>query len=338
MLFGMYLKKYRLEAGLTQVQAATKLNLLGGDLTNIDPVTFSRWERGMTKPTIARSIRVLREFTNNLEQYLSDLSREQKSLNRTKDRIDQFDLILEQKYRSLNSLVNRASYNKLLTQPHNLICECPIYSQHDQKAVDDIYRFHSQTSSEHVMHGLQKIDLLDYCADNRILAYKYVNTASNDLIGHNIGAIFTHKSFESEIINLNTKSINEIDLRKTIPYTPNKKFVYYALSQHSLFERPFRLQLHREFKYLSQRANITDYYAAVVVKSSVDVLEKMGFSVVAYEEKTPTGAIKIGKNSYSRAIMHIETAQLFAQPEFLNLLTQCKDCQNPCSVSSSGCC
>lgn len=338
MLFGKYLKRYRVESGLTQAQAAIKLNLVGGDLANIDAVTFSRWERGTTKPTIARSIRVLREFTNNLEQYLSDLSREQKTLNPTKYRVDQFDLIMDQKYKSLNSLVNRASYKTLFTQPHNLICECPIGSQHDQKVIDDIHRFHTQTSSEYIMHGLQKIDLLDYCANNRVIAYKYVDSITHELLGHNIGAIFSHESFESEIQSLNEKSIDEIDLRKTTPYAPNKKLAYYAASQHSLYERPFRLQLHREFKYLAQRANITDYYATVAVKSSVDLLEKMGFSLVAYEEKSPTGVIKIGKSSYSRAIMHIETVHLFAQPEFLNLLTQCQDCPNSCSNSLASCC
>lgn len=339
MLFGKYLKKYRVENGLTQAQAAIKLNLIGGALANIDTVTFSRWERGTTKPTTTRSIRVLREFTNDLEPYLSELSREQKLQNSNQERVSQFDLIMDQKYSSLNSLVHRANYKTSLNQSHNLICECPICNtEHDQKVVDDIHRFHNQTSNDHVIHGLKKIDLLNYCVNNRLIAYKYVDSETSDLLGHNIGAIFNHEAFESEVEKLKDKSIDEIDLRRTTPYSSNKKLTYYAASQHSLYERPFRLQLYREFKYLAQRANITDYYTTVAVKSSVDLLEKMGFSLVAYEQKSPTGAIKLGKTSYSRAVMHVETVHLFAQPEYLNLLTQCKDCEHPCSKSLSNCC
>ncbi|MGR5335304.1 helix-turn-helix domain-containing protein [Vibrio gigantis] len=338
MLFGKYLRRYRVENELTQAQAAIKLNLTGGDLANIDTVSLSRWERGTTKPTITRSIRVLREFTNNLEPYLTELSHEQMQLNPVQERINQFDDVMEEKYNSLNSLVHRANYKTSLSQPHNLICECPILSQCEQNVIQDIHNFHAQTSADNVIHGLQKIDLLDYCANNRLIAYKYVDSMTNNLLGHNIGAIFKSDSFESEVESLDKKTINEIDLRKTTPYTPNKKLIFYSASHHSLYKRPFRLQLHREFKYLAQRANITDYYTTVAVKSSVDLLKKMGFSFVAYEKRSPTGSIKIGKYNYSRAIMHIKTVDLLAQPEFMNLLTQCKFCASPCSISSTSCC
>lgn len=337
MLFGKYLKKYRIESGLTQTQTAAKLNLVGGDLSNIDAVTFSRWERGTTNPTIARSIRVLRELTNDLEGYLSELSHEQKSLKAIQERVNHFDLIMDKKYNSLNAMVNRADYKTSPVQSHNLICECPICHPSDQSVIDDILRFHTQTSAESVKHGLMYINLIEYQSANKVNAYKYIDSITHELLGHNIGVLFSHEAFESEINSLKEKTIDEIDLRKAASYNPKKKFVYYAVSQHSLYERPFRLQLHREFKYLARRANITDYYATVAVKSSVTLLEKMGFTLVAYEEKSPVGAIKIGKSTYSRAIMHIDTSQLFAQPEFLNLLTNCETCINPCYKHSDKC-
>ncbi|EGQ8092878.1 helix-turn-helix domain-containing protein [Vibrio vulnificus] len=336
-MFGEYLKKYRIANNLTQSQAAAKLNLLGGDLSNIDTVTFSRWERGITKPTISRSIRVLREFSNNLEPYLSDLSRIQRKEISSRVRIEEFDMVMNSKYRSLNSLILRANYQAATPMKATPICECPIGSTRDSEAVNAILQFHEQTSDEFVTHGLNKIDFLDYCRRQRLIAYKYIDNSNGELIGHNVGAIFTPEIMLSELNNLNANYIDEIDLKKTTPYGENRRLAYYAISQHSLNERAFRLQLYREIKFLASHANITEYYAAVVLESSVQLLEKMGFSVVAYENKSETGAIKIGKNSYSKALMHIEMSQFFSQPEILNLLTKCEECLTPCSIKSPCC-
>lgn len=336
-VFGKYLKIYRLKNGLTQSQAVTKLNLLGGDLSNIDKVTLSRWERGTTKPTISRSIRVLREFTNDLEPYISELSREQRKEITSKNRIDQFDMLMNNKYHSLNNLISRVNYQSILNTEHNKVCECPIGGSNDNKTINSILQFHEQTTDEYVTHGLSKIDFLSYCNQKRFIAYKYVDSMTGELLAHNIGTIFTPESMNSEIEKLNRKSIDEIDLRKTVPYNTNRQLVYFAASQHSLYERPFRLQLNREFRFLVKHANITGYYATVAISSSAKILEKMGFSVVSCENKSATGAIKVGKHNYSKALMYISTDQLFAQPEFLNLLTRCQDCPTPCSVISQRC-
>ncbi|CAH6781507.1 Helix-turn-helix transcriptional regulator [Vibrio chagasii] len=336
-MFGKYLKKHRIANQLTQSQAATKLNLLGGDLSNIDTVTLSRWERGMTKPTTSRSIRVLREFTNNLEPYLSELSREQRKDLISKNRIDQFDILMNKKYNSLHNLITKANYQSTLDRGRIHVCECPINCSNDADTVNSVLLFHEQTSDEYISHSLNKIDFLNYCSQNRLIAFKYVHSGTGELLGHNIGAILTPEAMASEIKKLNNKSIDEIDLRITTPYSESRRLAYFAASQHSLYEQPFRLQLYREFKFLAEHANITDYYATVAVESSAQILEKMGFSVVAYEQKSEGGPIKIGKNRYSKALMHIETSQLFAQPEFLNLLTKCEDCLTPCSTSSTCC-
>ncbi|PTQ06000.1 helix-turn-helix domain-containing protein [Vibrio sp. ZF 223] len=336
-MFGEYLKKYRIANELTQSQAATKLNLLGGDLSNIDTVTLSRWERGTTKPTLSRSIRVLREFTNDLEPYLSKVSHLQHQDPSSKNRVAQFDSLMEEKYHSLNNLLARANYQSTSMIEHNPVCECPIGNSNDSETVNSVLLFHEQTSDEYMKHGLKKIDFLNYCNEKRFIAYKYVDSITGELLGHNVGAIFTLKGMSSEVEMLAQKSIDEIDFRKTVPYNQSRNLAYFAASQHSLYERPFRLQLNREFRFLANHANITDYYTTVAINSSAKVLEKMGLSVVSYEKKSTNGAIKIGKHNYSKALMHIKTSQLLAQPEFLNLLTGCQTCSNPCSTSSKGC-
>lgn len=336
-MFGEYLKKYRIANELTQNKAATKLNLLGGDLSNIDTVTLSRWERGITRPTLSRSVRVLREFTNDLEPYLSEVSHFQYQELSSKNRVDQFNTLMEEKYHSLNNLIARANYQSTSMFEHNSVCECPIGDSNDSEIVNSVLIFHEKTSDEYMKHGLYKIDFLNYCNQKRFIAYKYVDSVTGELLGHNIGAIFTIGGMSSEIEILAQKSIDELDFRKTVPYNQSRKLAYFAASQHSLYERPFRLQLNREFRFLAKHANITDYYATVAVSSSAEVLEKMGFSVVSYEKKSTNGAIKVGKHYYSKALMHIKTSQLFAQPEFLNLLTGCQTCSNPCSISSKCC-
>lgn len=335
-MFGEYLKKYRIANGLTQNQAVAKLNLLGGDLTNIDNVTFSRWERGATTPTLKRSIRVLREFTNNLEPYLSETSRLRQQEPIRKIRIEELDMMMKKKYYNLNSLIARANYHSTSITKHNVVSEYSIGTSNntDPDTIQSVLLFHKQTSDDYTKHGLRKIDVLNYCNQKRLVAYKYVDNITGELLGHNVGAIFTPEVMHSEIETLNQKSIDEIDLRRTVPYSQNRKLVYFLASQHSLYERPFKRQIHRVFKFLAEHANITDCYTTVSISSSVELLEKMGFSIISYEKKSTNGAIKVGMYQYSKAIMHIKTSQLFAQPEFLHLLKDCQICSVPCSVNS----
>ena len=134
-----------------------------------------------------------------------------------------------------------------------------------------------------------------------------------------------NRTFENEIdrIKKNRLPIDSIDLGLTKGIKDKGVYSYYAISKHSKNEHVFRKQWHTEFTFLAQNAQIHHYYASVTLKSSVDVMLKMGFSVAAYEGENPVGAIKVGSKRYTRAIMYIETSELFTQPEFLYLLTCC---------------
>ena len=101
-MFGSYLKSIRTTLGLTQEQASIRLNLLGGDLANIDCVTFSRWERGITQPSLSRRVRVLRAFENNLLPYLCSLGVD----SSLKDDVEQFELSLKQRYQDAISILS----------------------------------------------------------------------------------------------------------------------------------------------------------------------------------------------------------------------------------------
>lgn len=61
--FWALLKKIRLSKGLTQSEL----------VTNLDIVTINWWERCATKPSVFKSIKVLRALTNDLTPYLMNL-------------------------------------------------------------------------------------------------------------------------------------------------------------------------------------------------------------------------------------------------------------------------
>ena len=118
-MFGSYLKAIRTTLGLTQEQASIRLNLLGGDLANIDCVTFSRWERGITQPSLSRRVRVLRAFENNLLPYLCSLGLD----SSLKDEVEQFELSLKQRYQDAMSIISGIDYNTPCPVEHNNIEE-----------------------------------------------------------------------------------------------------------------------------------------------------------------------------------------------------------------------
>ncbi|MGR5445583.1 helix-turn-helix domain-containing protein [Vibrio jasicida] len=322
-MFGNYLKSIRTALGLTQEQAAIKLNLKGGDLTNIDCVTFSRWERGITQPSLSRRVRVLRAFENNLYPYLCSLTDGQP----LKDEIDKFELTLKQRYQDTTTIVSGIDYYNYRPTEHKEIIEKPLSPNNEQDFIVNLNNFHKQVISSDVIHNLSIIDLVEYHKDNRAFVYKYYS--DEELVGHNIGVFFTDSGIENEIqrIKVNKLPVDTIDLRHTKPLKEKGNFAYYAISQHSKNERVFRMQLHTEFTFLAHNANFHHYYTSVTLKSSVDIMLKMGFSVIAYEEESPVGAIRVGSRRYNRAIMYIETSELFSQPEFLYLLTRCGICR-----------
>ncbi|ARR44758.1 MULTISPECIES: helix-turn-helix domain-containing protein [Vibrio] len=323
-MFGSYLKSIRTTLGLTQEQASIRLNLLGGDLANIDCVTFSRWERGITQPSLSRRVRVLRAFENNLLPYLCSLGVD----SSLKDDVEQFELSLKQRYQDAMSILSGIDYNTPFPIEHNHIDEEELSQSNEQDFIHSLNNFHNQLKWLNVKHNLTSIDLVEYQRDGRAIAYKYLS--NKELVGHNIGMFFTEPTFENEIdrIKKNRLPIDSIDLRLTKGIKDKGVYSYYAISQHSKNERVFRKQLHTEFTFLAQNAQIHHYYASVTLKSSVDVMLKMGFSVAAYEGENPVGAIKVGSKRYTRAIMYIETSELFTQPEFLYLLTCCGVCSH----------
>jgi hypothetical protein len=265
---------------------------------------------------------VLRAFENNLLPYLCNLGLD----TPLKDEVEQFELSLKQRYQDAMSIISGIDYKNAYPVVYDHIEEEELSQNNEQEFINSLNNFHNQLKSLNIKHSLATIDLVEYQKDNRAIAYKYLS--KGELVGHNIGMFFTVPTLENELDRTKKQRlpIDTIDLRLTKPLREKGVYSYYAISQHSKNERVFRKQLHTEFTFLAQNAHIHHYYASVTLKSSVDVMFKMGFSVAAYEGESPVGAIKVGAKRYTRAIMYIETSELFIQPEFLYLLTCCGVC------------
>ncbi len=207
-MFGSYLKSIRTTLGLTQEQASIRLNLLGGDLANIDCVTFSRWERGITQPSLSRRVRVLRAFENNLLPYLCNLGLD----TPLKDEVEQFELSLKQRYQDAMSIISGIDYKNAYPVVYDHIEEEELSQNNEQEFINSLNNFHNQLKSLNIKHSLATIDLVEYQKDNRAIAYKYLS--KGELVGHNIGMFFTVPTLENELDR--TKSNAYLSTRLTL--------------------------------------------------------------------------------------------------------------------------
>lgn len=75
-MFGEILKNFRQKKGLTQIDIVSVLHLAHSGFDNVDNVTVSRWERGITKPTLVKKIRILRILGIDVSLLINHLDKE----------------------------------------------------------------------------------------------------------------------------------------------------------------------------------------------------------------------------------------------------------------------
>lgn len=320
-MFGLYLKEARLMKGLNQSKTAALLNLSGGDLCNIDVVTLSRWERGVTTPKPSRRIRVLRALKNNLMSYLTEISKTVSSDGRAY----QFDYCLKARFESATAVQSRLNYVGNIEASIGDIHEHNVNKSNLNEFLVAIDNFYAQYPNDKFIENISNLDLLLFqeSGRGRMLFYK----SDNMMLGHNLAFLFKSDDLRKEIYRLSPKMKikSPLDLNVSKPLTKDNGFSYLSLSQHSMNINVFRKLLHTEFEFLAKNSNIHHYYFYASEMNTVTALLKMGFSVVAYDEYSPFGAIKVGVKRYMKAIMYIETSDLFTQPEFLYVLKKFND-------------
>ena len=304
-MFGEYLKELRVSLGLTQSELAVKLNLADEEFRSVDVVTLSRWERGKTKPTLAKCLRILR----CLQVDLSDFYELIPNPNETR-LLDEFaQLRFDNKMIKLSSL----NYETPKRPQLPLITEMPLLLKDDDKILCSLKAFYETAS--YIPNGLFDINLYDYQRNKRAI-FKRFTTESGQLIGHSLSFIF-----ESDYFNKVTHSKSvDIDLKKTVSYKNTTNLAVCNYHRHSSNFEVFRCMLVSQYINLIRYSNVKSYYFFNALPESGQFLERLGFDKIAFDVESETGGFKLGSRSFEHCLYEIDTATLLSQPEIITLI------------------
>ena len=304
-MFGEYLKELRVSLGLTQSELAVKLNLADEEFRSVDVVTLSRWERGKTKPTLAKCLRILR----CLQVDLSDFYELIPNPNETR-LLDEFaQLRFDNKMIKLSSL----NYETPKRPQLPLITEMPLLLKDDDKILCSLKAFYETAS--YIPKGLFDINLYDYQRNKRAI-FKRFTTESGQLIGHSLSFIF-----ESDYFNKVTHSKSvDIDLKKTVSYKNTTNLAVCNYHRHSSNFEVFRCMLVSQYINLIRHSNVKSYYFFNALPESGQFLERLGFDKIAFDVESETGGFKLGSRSFEHCLYEIDTATLLSQPEIITLI------------------
>lgn len=319
-LFSDYLKDLRLKGSLSQTEAMQKLSASDPEFSNVDSVTFSRWERRITKPHRARQISVIRVFTNDLLDYLNKSYQEFGCKEQSKFKFLESKIC--QRYCNPFLLMSTTSYyNGADRTAKNIVIES-LSESNINIFKENLKLFFNSVKRMHVDYGLKNMDILKFHNEGKVVFRRAV--IDGVTYGHTIKAFFKNDEIEKQINNINNSNFNDrkdIDLTLTTPLRTGESLSCYMVSQYAITEDVFRQQLYDECKFLARNANIHFFYKKITLRTSLDMMLAMGFEIVSHGSEHPVGEIKIGKKRYSWAILSIPTNQLLSRPEFMYFLS-----------------
>lgn len=310
-MFGAYLKQLRIEKGLTQKELATKLNLADEEFTAVDSVTVSRWERGSTTPHIAKAIKVLQTLTLDLTPYLNAIPlTKQHSL---------LDDILFDSFHSHQTKIITSSYTDIKNKPSIEIQEEDLFQDIDQSHLDALKTFFKNTETDYP--GLMNIRFHDYHKEDKIVAKKYIDKKTKELMGHNIWFLFDISDLEEHI----QTPFDQVPFDKAKRYSPSSELAFCSVSRFYANEDVYWELQPSQLYYLAERSNIKWFYYYALHEKFARYLEEIGCEKVTYDTPTEFGAVTIGKQSFKHCLYRIEVANLFSRPEVLALMRGIKE-------------
>ncbi|MHA2729587.1 helix-turn-helix domain-containing protein [Vibrio campbellii] len=304
--FGYYLKKLRIAEGLTQSGLVARLNLSDQELQHLDSVTISRWERGITKPSISKSIKVLRVLTNDLTPYLTSLEYDESN--------DLLREIAKERFHSSESMLTSASYMERLQEASQKSYKIVDFSCKTRSVSAELRNFLSNVNFDDTK--IFDIDVIEYQKSGKLFAKKIIDSTSNHMVGHSISFIFDQKEIKSHFCSP----------YRTIPYSASKKynevdkFAICIVSRFSMFESVYWILNKLVPEYISLRGNIHDVYFYVFDKWSVGYMAHLEAELVAYDELDSNGLIKVGKSRYRNGLYRVDSAKFLSKQEIYKLL------------------
>lgn len=307
-MFGDYLKELRLSLGLTQSELAVKLNLADQEFRSLDVVTLSRWERGKTKPTLAKCLRILR----CLQIDLSDFYELIPNPNETKLADEFIKLRFDNRMMEL-SLLSYEAYQKPRI---SLVTELPLLLKHDDKILYKLKAFYKNVT--HKPKGLFDINLYEYQQSKRAIFKRFTaqDNKADNLIGHSLSFIFESEYFDKAI---HSKRF-DIDLSKSVSYKNTAKLSLFDYHRHSSSFEVFRCVFVSQYINLIRHSNIQRYYFFNPLPESEPILEQLGYKKIAFDIESNTGGFKLGARSFECCLYEIDAATLLSQPEIITLI------------------
>ncbi|CAH1534416.1 putative HTH cro/C1-type domain-containing protein [Vibrio owensii] len=306
-MFSKILKTLRKEKGFTQKELAANLSLASVEFESIDVVTISRWERGVTAPTKAKAIRILRCITTDVRQYLKHISDEDES--------KAFELFLNQVYELPVQSSTLAYIGNALVGADEFITHDHLLSAANDSVSQKLRAYHTNHRPERL--ELLNQDLFRYQEDERMLAYRFLGGQDKNVsLGHSIALLFDKNMVQSGTFR---EGFN-INYRKVSRYVSYKEFSLYIVSAYFLSSDVFRYFWGLLTCELAKRANIEEVYVEVRSAAAAEYLISLGFNIVLTQNEVEIGGIKVGRRCYEKCLLKIDTSKLLSHQDSIALV------------------
>ncbi|CAK6712246.1 Putative transcriptional regulator [Vibrio harveyi] len=304
-MFSKYLTEKRKNKGLTQVEFVKALKSYNfSSFGSLDNVTVSRWERGVTCPSLYKQVLITRFYNDDLLDLLLSQSVE--------GTFHELRKIFFERYESVYSFSNRLKYSSRQSNHYQVYEFKSMSSKEVKKSINDIESVHIQFGiPDHDMFQLNFRNLIE---DNRGEFRVYYN--SGEKVGHYLAYYFTYDEFCRQT----EQSSCTPDYTKTCNKDCYNKLVLFSSSR--FFEVPnLRLyNVYRDVLTLVHNPNIEFFAIRIVTQSGYNYYSSRGFSVVTCEGESSTGELLIGGKNYRQAIMIINANRLLASDYIVALL------------------
>lgn len=307
-MFGDYLKQLRNQLNLTQRELATKLNLANPEFASIDSVTISRWERNTTSPNAVKAIRVLRELALDLKPFLLSIPSPENGT--------MLDDILYDRFHSQRAMLLTSGYEELKPSKEAEIIEETLFTEHVDADLARLKNFF--LNSEAHYPGMFNLDYVAMHNDDKLIAKVYKDSETNKVRGHSISFLFRVEDLDAHFHNPN----QTLPLSQARAYSENRGMALCCLSRYAANEQVFMMLHPTLVDYLAERSNITELYYYAFDNKFTDYLVSLGAEKVAYDTPDKAGSVTIGKTSYRKCLLKVDTAVLLAQPSMIYLLHQ----------------
>lgn len=288
--FAECLQTIRAEKGITQQQALDTLIKSEVSLSKLDLTTYSRWERGVTKPKLSKQILIARILGANAASLINPETK-----------------IPENKRQVLNYVHSRAKdpYSK---PSDDFTAYRGVSLRNREDILQKIVTFHT----DYLQHKLQSTEFLN---DN--LHVDIFVDCDNKLIGHMIYG-YVERNTSPTLLNPN-------NLAKCPFLGPDKRqgspLALYIVSMYCSLIAPRMITILSVIELLRQSQNIKDLYVNVHDQEGFNLYNSnVDCAILAKGEQEPYGGIKVYGKHYRYVQVKANAEEILASKVIADLV------------------